>query len=216
MYQRLRLLSVWVLAVTSLGGASAGAQRAGAPPGHRPMPQLPGGNHGPCGSCSAPVSLSASTAVTAPGERGEPLELSGVLYEPDGRTRATGVGFFVYHTDARGYYNAWRDESDPRLRGWLRTDDHGRYRFRTVRPGAYPGGTVPAHIHATYWSANCAERWIDDYFFADDPLLSPRLRTSQGAPFSQVVALQRDSSGTWKGTRDVRLPQRCGTEAVGR
>lgn len=216
MYQRILRLTVSALAVTALSGSSAGAQRAAMPAGHRAMPQLPGRNHGPCGSCIAPASLSAFAAVTTPAEPGEPLELSGVLYEPDGRTPAAGVGFFVYHTDALGYYNAWRDESDPRLRGWLRTDDHGRYRLRTVRPGPYPGGTVPAHIHATYWSARCAEHWIDDFFFADDPLLSSRLRNSIAAPFSQVVALHRDSTGTWKGSRDVKLPQRCGAEPAGR
>jgi protocatechuate 3,4-dioxygenase beta subunit len=36
---------------------------------------------------------------------------------------------------------------DPRLTGLLRSDVAGRYSFRTIRPGSYPGTQVPQHIH---------------------------------------------------------------------
>ncbi|MEO6462424.1 MAG: protocatechuate 3,4-dioxygenase, partial [Candidatus Eisenbacteria bacterium] len=49
----------------------------------------------------------ASTVALAPrGEPGEPFEISGVVYETDGRTPAPGVSVSVYHTDATGHYSA--------------------------------------------------------------------------------------------------------------
>lgn len=192
------------------------AQGTSAPAGHRAMPKLPGGNHGPCGSCIAPASLAPTTVIPPAGEPGEPLIVSGTIFEPDGVTPAAGVGFFVYHTDARGYYNGWNDESDPRLHGWLKTDDRGRYSFRTIRPGPYPHTRIPEHIHANYWSAVCPEHWIDDYFFGDDTLLSAQMRATATTPFSQVVKIDRDREGVWRAARDIRLPHHCGTEKAGR
>jgi len=190
------------------------AQKPMPPAGHRAMPKLPGGNHGPCGSCIAPASLKSFTVIPEPGEPGEPLIVEGTIFEPDGVTPASGVGFFVYHTDATGHYNAWDDESDPRLHGWLRTDDRGRYEFRTIRPAPYAHQKIPAHIHGSYWSASCPEHWIDDYFFADDTLLSPEMRATASKPFAQVVDVRRDGAGVWHARRDIRLPHRCGTESA--
>jgi protocatechuate 3,4-dioxygenase beta subunit len=204
---------LWPLVAGLTFGFAAGAraqQTATASP-YRALPKLPGGIHGPCGSCVAPETLAATTVVPEAGEPGEPLEVSGTVYEPDGSTPAIGVGLFVYHTDARGYYNARMDESDPRIHGWLRTDSAGHYSFRTIRPAPYAHQRMPAHIHENYWSARCPEHWIDDMFFADDTLLPRSLRDSSGQRFTNIVRPRRQG-GVWRVERDIRLPRKCGTE----
>ena len=57
------------------------------------------------------------------------------------------------------------------------TDDDGRYRFITIRPGAYPwhNGAIawrPAHIHFSLFGNVYAQRPVTQMYFAGDPLLS--------------------------------------------
>ena len=56
------------------------------------------------------------------------------------------------------------------------TDDEGRYRFVTVKPGAYPWGNHynawrPAHIHFSLFGRTFAERLVTQMYFPGDPLL---------------------------------------------
>ena len=62
----------------------------------------------------------------------------------------------IWQANAAGRYAHEADSStaplDPNFQGWaiLRTDGEGRYRFKTVKPGAYPISdkwTRPPHIH---------------------------------------------------------------------
>lgn len=62
----------------------------------------------------------------------------------------------IWQANAAGRYAHELDPNpaplDPRFQGWgiLKTDDEGRYRFKTIRPGAYPvddSWTRPPHIH---------------------------------------------------------------------
>lgn len=43
-----------------------------------------------------------------------------------------------------------------RLEGWAKTDFEGRFEFRTIRPGPYPGRREAAHIHLTLFPADGA------------------------------------------------------------
>ena len=108
-------------------------------------PTLGGG--AACGSCIAPTNLSWKTVVTSAGEAGEPLRISGTIFQPDGKP-AEGIVLFIYHTDATGSYNEKDDASHPRLKGWMKTGADGRYEFRTIKPTPYPHRTTPARIQA--------------------------------------------------------------------
>jgi protocatechuate 3,4-dioxygenase beta subunit len=74
------------------------------------------------------------------GMAGQPIELIGLVL-----TRAckpvAGALLDFWQADAKGEY----DNSGFRLRGHQFTDAEGRYRLRSVVPGAYPGRT--RHIH---------------------------------------------------------------------
>jgi protocatechuate 3,4-dioxygenase beta subunit len=161
----------------------------------------------PCGSCAAPEKLSSTTTIAPESEPGERMEISGTLYRADGKTPAKDVVLFVYHTDAKGYYNAQDDASHPRLRGWMQTGADGRYLFRSIKPAPYPHRTTPAHIHAHIYSSHISEHSIDDYWFAGDPFITKeslaKARANGSTP--AILTLTRGADGVWKGTRDIRL-----------
>jgi protocatechuate 3,4-dioxygenase, beta subunit len=164
------------------------------------------------GAADAPPNVSWKTKIVAAGEPGEPLLVSGTIFQPDGKTPARGVMLYVYHTDVRGYYTneaPGRQLQKPRLRGWMRTGDDGRYEFRTIRPASYPGTTAPQHIHTTLSGAGYQEYWIDSYLFEDDPHLTAehRAKLSGRGGFQPVLTLKRDEQGVLRGVRDIRLEQ---------
>ena len=94
--------------------------------------------------------------------------------------RRTGVDVYVYQTDTRGYYSPdGRDERNPRLRGYLRTDDQGRYRLQTIRPGQYPNSGPPAHIHYEVKSASGVQRF--ELVFEGDSRMTDDIRRQAAA-----------------------------------
>jgi protocatechuate 3,4-dioxygenase beta subunit len=75
---------------------------------------------------------------------------------------------------------------DPNFGGCGRciTDGDGLYRFRTVKPGAYPwpngvNDWRPAHIHFSIFGSGFAQRLITQMYFEGDPMipLCPIVRT---------------------------------------
>jgi protocatechuate 3,4-dioxygenase beta subunit len=67
---------------------------------------------------------------------------------------------------------------DPNFLGAGRTltDEHGRYRFLTIKPGAYPWGNHPNawrpnHIHFSLFGRYFASRLVTQMYFPGDPLL---------------------------------------------
>ena len=131
-----------------------------------------------CGAGEAPADVSWRTTIAGKDEPGERLVVRGTVYRPDGKTPAPGVILYAYHTNAKGVYPKKGTETGNArrhgyLRGWMKTDSAGRYEFRTIRPAAYPGGDNPEHIHVTVKEPGKAEYWIDEFHFADDPLLTP-------------------------------------------
>lgn len=166
-----------------------------------------------CGAPEAPADLSWDLRIAPESEAGEPLELTGRIVRGKDRKPAAGVLLYAYHTNRKGVYPRRGNETGNArrhgyLRGWLRTGADGRYRIRTIRPGAYPEGGNPQHIHCTLTPPGGTERWIDDFHFADDPMLTPayrsRLRESGG---SGIVTVAKGQDGVWRGTRDIVLEE---------
>jgi protocatechuate 3,4-dioxygenase beta subunit len=88
----------------------------------------------------------------------------------------------IWQANAAGRYihplDNWDAPLDPNFTGAGRviTDDEGRYRFVTVRPGAYPWGNHrnawrPAHIHLSLLGPAFATRLVTQMYFPDDPLI---------------------------------------------
>ena len=135
------------------------------------------------------------------------MRIIGTVYLEDGKTPAEGITLFVYQTDATGRYNATNDVFNPRIHGWVRTDRDGHYEFSSIRPGPYPNGREPAHIHVHTFGPGRPEWFIDEYLFGDDPLLpeGKRALPKTMAAFSPVVELRRGADGVLQGKRDIRL-----------
>ncbi|MBD0288939.1 MAG: hypothetical protein ICV79_26470, partial [Flavisolibacter sp.] len=156
----------------------------------------------PCEGCEAiyecPTPFLQLRAVdTLPdfGEAGPKLMITGIVYHIDGRTPAKDVVIYIYHTDQTGHYSIKGGEigwgrRHGYIRGWVKTDKEGRYTFYTLRPAAYPGRRDPQHIHVTVKEPDKNEYWIDEFVFADDPLLqqsSQRMEQRGGSGIVQVV-----------------------------
>jgi len=168
-----------------------------------------------CEGCEAILERAASTLsstaiVASRFEPGDRLVLAGRVFKPDGKTPAAGVVVYMYHTNAAGVYAArpgdtgWAQRHG-RLRGWVVSSDSGNYRFDTIRPSPYPGGSDPAHIHMTVKEPNRREYWIDAVVFTDDPLVTPAFRKrEQGRGGNGIITPRRNESG-WLVLRDIIL-----------
>lgn len=171
-----------------------------------------------CGAGDAPANPSARIVIPPRDEPGEPLIISGTVYEEDKRTPVADITIYAYHTNAAGIYpkrtpddgsEQWRHGY---LRGWMRTGADGKYEFRTIKPGSYPGRPDPAHIHMTVAGAGYPEFWIDGLWFEGDERITPdmRRRLSGRGGFQPIIRLTRDREGVWRGVRDIRLERRAG------
>ncbi len=173
-----------------------------------------------CEWCASdiPANPPSKIVIPPPGEAGEPLVISGTVYREDGRTPAEGITVYAYHTNAAGLYPKntpndgrpqWRHGT---LRGWMRTGTDGRYEFRSIRPGGYPGRPDPAHIHMTVQGADYPEFWIEGLWFEGDPRITPemRARLTRRGGFEPIIGLTRDKEGVWRGTRHIKLERSVG------
>jgi len=112
---------------------------------------------------------------------GQKLEVSGIVYQPDGITPAADVIIYVYHTDQTGIYPKKGDEKGwgkrhGYLRGWMKTNEKGEYKFFTLKPASYPDSKISAHIHVTLKETGKSPYWIDEFLFEDDPFLTEKER----------------------------------------
>jgi protocatechuate 3,4-dioxygenase beta subunit len=161
------------------------------------------------GAADAPRDLSWRMDLAGKDEPGERLVIAGTVYRPDGKTPASGILIYAYHTDTTGVYRRNASEHrHGRFRGWLRTGADGRYEIATIRPAPYPGRSDPAHIHMTISGPGLEETSIDSILFDDDPLLTPQRRrtepTGRGG-FQPILKLAK-RDGVLHGTRDILLP----------
>jgi protocatechuate 3,4-dioxygenase beta subunit len=149
-------------------------------------------------------------------EPGERLIVSGRVFGQDGKTPLAGVSIYVYHTDAKGLYTPeTNDNRNPRLRGYMRTDEQGRYEYSTIKPAPYPNNRIPAHIHYMVNAPGYKER-IFEIVFEGDPSIDNRIRADaakEGSAFS-IRSLTRDQQGVWRCVQDVRLTKTGHAESV--
>jgi protocatechuate 3,4-dioxygenase beta subunit len=137
------------------------------------------------GPVFAPVVAEVQACDLTRGHAGEPLGeriiVSGRVLDESGRvTPRTLVE--VWQANSAGRYRHDADEHDAPLdphftgAGRMLTDDEGRYRILTVRPGAYPWGNHPnawrpAHLHFSVFGPAFATRLVTQMYFPGDPLL---------------------------------------------
>jgi protocatechuate 3,4-dioxygenase beta subunit len=79
--------------------------------------------------------------LTVEGSKGRPVELTGYVLTRGCRPVGRAI-VDLWHADEGGAY----DNRGFRYRGHVFTDAQGRYRFRTIEPGLYPGRTRHYHV----------------------------------------------------------------------
>jgi protocatechuate 3,4-dioxygenase beta subunit len=113
---------------------------------------------------------------------GERIIVSGRVLDEDGRPVPDTL-IEIWQANAAGRYIHEVDQHpaplDPNFTGAGRviTDQHGRYRFTTIKPGAYPwrnhpNAWRPAHIHFSLFGPSFLTRLITQMYFPGDPLLA--------------------------------------------
>ena len=111
---------------------------------------------------------------------GERIIVTGRVLDGDGRPVRNGL-IEIWQANAAGRYTHHLDQHpaplDPNFSGAGRclTDDEGRYRFVTIKPGAYPwknhdNAWRPAHIHFSLFGPAFRSRLITQMYFPGDPL----------------------------------------------
>ena len=163
-----------------------------------------------CGSAlEAPDNVSWKAVLAEEKDEGEPLIISGTVFQIDGVTPAPNVLVYAYHTNASGYYGRGNGEHPHgKHHGWMLTDQKGRYEFRTIKPAQYPKRDTPAHIHFTLAGVNFKEDWIDDIWFEGDNLITPEITRKQligKGGFNSILKLEKDQNGILHGRRDIQL-----------
>ncbi|HNR17228.1 MAG TPA: hypothetical protein PKG90_11235 [Chitinophagaceae bacterium] len=141
---------------------------------------------------------------------GSKLEISGIVYKKDGKTPAAGVVIYIYHTDQKGVYPVKGDEKgwDKRhgyIRGWVKTNDKGQYRFYTLVPASYPNSNNPKHIHPVIKESDKNEYWIDEFLFADDPLLPIKERNKITFRGGSGILVTVNNNGLLRAQRNIIL-----------
>jgi protocatechuate 3,4-dioxygenase beta subunit len=112
--------------------------------------------------------------------QGQRILVQGRVRDSDGRP-VPGTLVEIWQANAAGRYrhvrDTWAAPLDPGFSGVGRTltDAHGRYRFTTIRPGAYPwenhhNAWRPAHIHFSLFGRSFTQRLVTQMYFPHDPL----------------------------------------------
>lgn len=157
----------------------------------------------------AEKNAASKVVVATKDEPGERLVVSGKVFGKDGKPLA-GASVYVYQTDAKGLYTpgATNDNRNPRLRGYMRTDEQGRYEYATIKPASYPNSTIPAHIHYVVNATGYKER-IFEIVFEGDKFITDRIRSDAAREDSgySIRLLERDKQGVMYCVQDVKLRQ---------
>ncbi|HTN46065.1 MAG TPA: hypothetical protein VL098_06915 [Flavipsychrobacter sp.] len=150
----------------------------------QPGTEITGGG---CDGCELmyigmPEEIRSETMSPGWTEKGQKLVVRGTIFQPDGTTPAPNVILYYWQTDHDGLYSPQpgMDERVKRhghIRGWVKTDEKGKYMLRTIRPVPYPNDVLPAHIHLSIKEPDVeTEYYTDEINFEDDTLLLPHFK----------------------------------------
>ncbi len=157
------------------------------------------------GARSAPADVSWRARLSTDADKSERILISGTIYKLDGVTVAPNTLIYLYHTDVHGIYGRSGEHRHGRYRGWMLTDECGRYEFESILPASYPDSTIAKHIHMTLTTLDKREESVDSILFEGDRFLTARDREIHRGGFDPVLKMVKGSDGVLRGKRDIRL-----------
>jgi protocatechuate 3,4-dioxygenase beta subunit len=139
---------------------------------------------------------------------GERIVVSGRVLDENGRPVRHQL-VEVWQANAAGRYPHKADLHDAPLdpnfsgAGRMMTDSEGRYRFVTIKPGAYPWGNHynawrPAHIHFSVFGDAFLQRLVTQMYFPGDPLL--KFDPIYNSTADEIARERMISSFDWENT----------------
>ena len=150
---------------------------------------------------------------------GQNVEVMGRITNREGKP-VGGARVEIWQANTHGRYTHPSDRNpaplDPNFEGFavLATDAEGRYRFKTIKPGAYPedsGGMRAPHIHFEVFGRT--NRLVTQMYFAGEPLNdTDRFLATAAANKERLIVPFRQSSapeasGLLVGVWDIVLDQ---------
>ncbi|MGE4062053.1 MAG: hypothetical protein AB7E79_01685 [Rhodospirillaceae bacterium] len=161
----------------------------------------------------APEGASFFISNTPKSERGDRMVIRGVAMDKD-RKPIPDASVYIYHTDAQGRYNDTEPRpgfggESPRLFGYMRTDSVGRYVYGNVRPAAYPGLTLPAHVHFVVQADGFQPR-VFELWFDGDPMIKQDHLAGQAKDPDRFLIRNavRDTNRVWQITNDIVMARK--------
>jgi protocatechuate 3,4-dioxygenase alpha subunit len=115
--------------------------------------------------------------LTGPSVSGERVEISGRILDGDGKPVPDGI-VEIWQANSQGKYahpdDPQKKPVEPGFTGYGRvpTDDEGRFRFTTIKPGRVPGpdGKLQApHLAVSVFTRGLLRRLITRIYFPDEP-----------------------------------------------
>jgi len=116
--------------------------------------------------------------LAAHGAAGQPIVVAGRVLDGDGAPVPDAL-LEIWQANAAGRYDHPDDARDtpldPHFSGFGRagTDEQGRFRFRTIKPGPVPGagGSMQApHINVSVFARGLLKRLVTRIYFPNEPL----------------------------------------------
>jgi protocatechuate 3,4-dioxygenase, beta subunit len=113
---------------------------------------------------------------------GERIIVAGSVLDEDGKPIPDTM-IEIWQANSAGRYHHDRDQHDAPLDlhfrgvGRVFADSQGNYRFKSIKPGAYPwrnhhNAWRPNHIHLSLFGPGFATRLVTQMYFPGDPLLA--------------------------------------------
>lgn len=137
------------------------------------------------------------------------LKITGTIYESDGVTPAKNVILFIHQTDENGNFELKRENKKRYVhhRGWVKTNDDGKYTFYTFVPGSYFHGKELKQILPIIKAPGEEEHKIESYVFNDDPSLKDSCREEiEKTNPKRILSLTFDTEeGLFVSKRDIVL-----------
>jgi protocatechuate 3,4-dioxygenase beta subunit len=144
---------------------------------------------------------SAPLTIAAKDEPGERAVLRLTVVGGDGKP-LPGALVYAYQTSARGWYSdraahiraSSGDQRHARLFGYVKTDRAGVAEMRTIRPGGYPDGALPQHVHVELHEQHV----VTEVVFTDDARFTAAARENAIQNRFLVTTPVRGGDGTWQ------------------
>lgn len=130
--------------------------------------------------------------------QGKIIHLTGRILNLKGEP-VSGIKVEIWQANSHGKYahpsdpNTAPDDENFQGFGVQTTDAEGRYRFKTIKPGAYPGGPISGmrtpHIHFDVMGKY--DRLVTQVFFPGEPLnKQDKILQSLKSPYQETVIMK--------------------------